>query len=74
MQAPQAVGLDYHAQGGSIVNTATSARAMLVLAFFGIGALAAHAATSSCVDCHSNETTMQKLVVPPSGGSAEGEG
>ncbi len=56
------------------MNTATSARAMLVLAFFGIGALAAHAATSSCVNCHSNETTMQKLVVPPSGESAEGEG
>jgi cytochrome c553 len=47
---------------------------MLVLAFFGIGALAAHAAATSCVECHTNEATMQKLVVPPSGGSAEGEG
>ena len=56
------------------MNTATSARAMLVLAFFGAGALTANAAGSSCLVCHTNEATMQKLVVPPSGGSAEGEG
>lgn len=56
------------------MNTATSARAMLLIAFFGAGALFAHAAGGSCVDCHTNVATMQKLVAPPSGGSAEGEG
>ncbi len=56
------------------MNTATSARAMLVFAFFGAGALTAHAAGSSCLECHTNEATMQRLVVPPAGGSAEGEG
>lgn len=56
------------------MNTATSARALLLLAMFGAGALTAHAAGSSCLNCHTNEATMQRLVVPPSGGSAEGEG
>lgn len=62
------------AQGGSTVNTATSTRAMLLVAFFGAGALAVHAGGNSCIDCHTNAATMQKLVVPPSGESAEGEG
>ncbi len=57
-----------------MANNSTSARAMLLVAFFGAGALCAHAA-SSCVDCHGNPATMQKLVAPPSGGGAEeGEG
>lgn len=56
------------------MNTATSARALLLFAMFGAGALTAHAAASSCLACHTNEATMQRLVVPPSGGSAEGEG
>jgi hypothetical protein len=45
-----------------------------MIALFGAGALAAHAADTSCLNCHTNPATMQKLVVPPSGESAEGEG
>jgi len=56
------------------MNTATSARAMFLLAFAGFGALTAHAAGSSCLACHTDEATMKRLVIPPSGGSAEGEG
>ncbi len=72
--SPGPLAFKQNAQGGSIVNTATSARALLLFAMFGAGALTAHAAGSSCLDCHTNPATMQKLVVPPSGGSAEGEG
>jgi len=56
------------------VNKATSRRAMLMIAFFGAGALTVHATGSSCLSCHTDPATMQKLVVPPSGESAEGEG
>ncbi|MBN1519482.1 MAG: hypothetical protein JW923_05260 [Spirochaetales bacterium] len=56
------------------MNMAASKRAMLMVAFFGAAALAAHATGGSCVDCHSTPATMQKLVTPPSGASAEGEG
>ena len=57
-----------------MANNSTSARALLVVAFFGAGALYAHAA-SSCVDCHGNPATMKTLVAPPKGGGAEeGEG
>jgi hypothetical protein len=45
---------------------------MLIVAFF--GAASAFAADSSCLSCHTNATTMQKLVAPPVIGSAEGEG
>jgi len=55
------------------VNTANSARALLLVAFFGAGAMFVHA-EGSCIACHGNQTTMKTLVVPPSGGSAEGEG
>jgi len=47
---------------------------MILVALFGAGTLAANASGSSCLDCHTNEATMKRLVVPPSGGSAEGEG
>ena len=56
------------------MNMATSARASLIVALFAAGAFSAHAAGSSCLECHTNEATMKRLVVPPSGGSAEGEG
>jgi hypothetical protein len=57
-----------------MANNSTSARALLLVAFFGAGAVYAHAA-SSCVDCHGDPATMQKLVAPPkSGGAEEGEG
>lgn len=56
------------------MNTANSARAMLLLAFFGAGAMFVHADNGSCIACHGNQTTMKALVAPPSGGSAEGEG
>lgn len=56
------------------MNTATSARAMLIVAFFGAGAVSTFAADSSCLSCHTNTATMQKLVAPPVIGSAEGEG
>ena len=47
---------------------------MLILAFFGASALNAYATDSSCVDCHSNQAIMQKLVSPPVVSEAEGEG
>jgi hypothetical protein len=47
---------------------------MLIVAFFGIGALTVQATGSSCVDCHSNPAIMQQLVPKPIAGSAEGEG
>ncbi len=56
------------------MNKATVTRAMLLVAFFGIGALSAYAANSSCIECHTDAATMQKLVKPPQVGSAEGEG
>ncbi len=56
------------------MNKATVNRAMLLAAFFGIGALSAYASDSSCIGCHTNAATMQKLVKPPQAGSAEGEG
>ncbi len=56
------------------MNTAPFARALLLAALFGSGATAAFASSDSCVACHSNEATMKRLVAPPSGGSAEGEG
>ncbi|HPB66671.1 MAG TPA: hypothetical protein PLW80_08910, partial [Spirochaetales bacterium] len=70
----EAVGPHYNSQGGSTVNKATSRRAMLMIAFFGAGALTVHATGSSCLSCHTDPAAMQKLVVPPSGESAEGEG
>jgi nitrate/TMAO reductase-like tetraheme cytochrome c subunit len=56
------------------VNKVSTARAMLIVAFFGAGALSVHATSSSCVDCHSNQAIMQKLVSPPVVSEAEGEG
>lgn len=56
------------------MNKVSTARAMLIVAFFGAGALNAYASDSSCIDCHSNQAIMQKLVSPPVVGSAEGEG
>lgn len=45
-----------------------------MIAFLGAGALTVYATGSSCLSCHTNPATMQKLVIPPSGESAEGEG
>jgi nitrate/TMAO reductase-like tetraheme cytochrome c subunit len=56
------------------VNKVSTAKAMLIVAFFGTGALSVHATDSSCVDCHSNQAIMQKLVSPPVASTAEGEG
>ena len=56
------------------MNKVSTARAMLIVAFFGAGVLSVHATDSSCVDCHSNQAIMQKLVSPPVAGNAEGEG
>ena len=56
------------------MNKVSTARAMLIVAFFGAGALSVHATDSSCVDCHSNQAVMQKLVSPPVVSAAEGEG
>ena len=64
----------FNVKGGSTVNKVSTARAMLILAFFGAGALSVHATDSSCVDCHTNQAIMQKLVSPPAASEAEGEG
>lgn len=56
------------------MNKVSTARAMLIVAFFGASALSVHATDSSCVDCHSNKAIMQKLVALPVVGNAEGEG
>lgn len=71
--SPGAVGLTHHAKE-VLMNTASSARAMLIVAFFGAGAVSTFAADSSCLSCHTNTTTMQRLVAPPVIGSDEGEG
>jgi hypothetical protein len=56
------------------MNKAAATRSLLLVAFFGLCALSAYAANSSCIECHTNAATMQKLVKPPQVGSAEGEG
>ena len=56
------------------MNATTRARAFLTVAFFGAATFSAYAEGPSCLDCHTNEATMQRLVAPPAGGSAEGEG
>jgi hypothetical protein len=45
--------------------------AIAVLALLGWGA---YAADSSCVGCHTNESTMQALFVPPVMIASEAEG
>ena len=55
------------------MSRSSSARALLLAAFFGAGAFHVHAA-SSCVDCHGNEAAMKALVPPPAAAAAEGEG